>query len=851
MFCLKTSHSQTKSNFWSNDIIQIYKEKNDYQTKVLGTQNGLPSSEITCLTQDSKGFLWVGTSSGVSRFDGSQFKNFLKAGNHLTGKTYSIKADSLRNVLWIACDAGLCYFKNDKLFLVKFYEKNVSAYDIYFDKHSYMWVATGKGPVLFTPKIINNILSDSVVSITPLLLPQWANYDQPVKHAYKITSSINGNLYISGKGSLFLYGNETLERIWSSSPDENNNKDKVVSLVPGNGDSVFFATTYEGLYSVVKNKITKLVNDNNLAASLTEYKGQLYYFTTGGIYKFHSESNHLEKISEVPENNLWASCILVDNENNLWLGMRNNLLYQKPRIFHTYTIETNHKYPEFYSVIQLKNKKLLFGSNKGRIYIKEGSVLKSYFHSNSRAAIPSEIESLYEDSRGWLWIGSGRHGISVIKNDKLIHLTKHVGSDRNSNYFFYEDSNQNIYTGGNKVFSKIKYDALTDKLLFKDFFFNVADDNVETFKNCIDGPDGALWIAGQGGIFKYKNDTMKRFKLNELNNPNFTDIKKTASGKVWMSTKGDGIWQCFFDKNNLLTVHKIITENDGLQTNIYASLAIDNENNVWSAGYGGITSIKENGSNFIISNFTSNDGFISSNYHSIRLFHAYDNTVWVTTSAGLTSFYAGHFKINKKLSLNFTDILLLDTALNISSVSKTGFHSGIELPHFTNGIEFHYKAVCLSDPVRIKYSYRMLGLKDTAWINWVDKEIAIYQNLSPGEYTFQVKALLNNSIESNVIAVSFVIKKPFWLSWWFISLTALITLIIVYFIIKKWKKNIHSKNEERIKTQQLISDALQYRLEVEQVTNYFANSISSSETEEDLLWDVVKQCISQWCNQGL
>jgi ligand-binding sensor domain-containing protein len=843
--CIEALRTQPINYFWSNDVIHLSKEKGNYQTKIFGTQNGLPSSEITCLAQDSKGFLWVGTSAGLSRFDGNQFKSFLKAGNYFTGKNYSIKEDILRNVLWIACDAGLCYLKNDKLFFVKFHENDVTTYDIYLDKHSNMWVATGKGPAFFTPKIISNILSDSVISLAPLILPQWNDFDQSTKHAYKITCSNKGNLYFSGRGSLYLFSNKKLERIWRSSRNENNNED-VVGLLPGKGDTVFFATTYEGLFGVVKNTIYKIVNDNDVAASLTDQEGQLYYFTAGGIYKFYSKGNHLKKISEVPENvNLWPSCVLVDNENNLWIGMGNNLLYQKPRIFYTYNNGTNDITPELYSACQLKNTDLLFGSNRGKIYIKDGSFLKNYLSANGRAVSLSEIKAMYEDGRGWLWMGSVYQGISILKNNRIIHLAQADGLSSNSNYFFYEDSNYNIYTGGDGGFSKINYDPVTDKFLFKNFFFNVAGENVETFKSCIGGPDGALWLVGQEGIFHFKNDTLTRYEINGLINLSASDIKKDASGKVWITTKGDGIWQCFFDEKNLLKVNKILTEKDGLQSNIYLSLAIDSKNNVWAAGYGGITSIKGNSQNFKILNYSAGDGFLSSNYQSVRLLHAADDTVWVVTSAGLTSFYAGDFKMDKKLLLNFTDIFLLDTAYKISSVSKNGFYSGIALPYYSDGIEFQYKAVCLSDPQRIRYSYRMLGLKDTAWLDWVDKEIAIYQNLSPGKYTFQVKALLNNSIESNVITVSFIIKKPFWLLWWFISLTALIIVIIFYLIIKKWKKNIHTKNEERIKTQQLISDTLQYRLEVEQVTNYFANSISASETEDDLLWDVARQCISQ------
>ena len=59
------------------------------------------------------------------------------------------------------------------------------------------------------------------------------------------------------------------------------------------------------------------------------------------------------------------------------------------------------------------------------------------------------------------------------------------------------------------------------------------------------------------------------------------------------------------------------------------------------------------------------------------------------------------------------------------------------------------------------------------------------------------------------------------------------------------EKNIRVKHEEKNKTQELISENLQYQLEVEQVTNYFTTSMSTRETVDDLLWDVARQCISK------
>jgi len=843
--CFATLHGQQMNYLKNNSEIQLIREKDNYETKILSTRNGLCASEITCLIQSSKGFLWIGTSAGLSRYDGRGFKNFLKAGSYTAGRIYSIKEDTARKVLWVACNAGLCYLKNEKLSIVKSYQPGIMVYDIYLAAKGGMWVGTSAGPVFLSSNTINAVLENSVIDFSAFLLPQWKNIKSSGSEVCRITGNRSGDLYFACKRYLFLYTQKTLEPIWIADHKQNNDDD-AMELIHGNGDTIFFAPAYGGLYKIVKNKIDKIVNGQPIAGALAMHHQQLYYMAGKSIYKFYGRADYSTKIDELPTDIGQApSCLLVDDENNLWIGTHENLLYRKPRVFYTYHRKDNSANTKLYSVFQLKNHQLLLGAGDGRIYSKHGSSFKNYLPGNLRTLLLTEITAIYQDSRGWLWLGSDGQGISILKNKESVHFTNADGLSDSSNYFFYEDAGQNIYTGGNDGFSKIVYDSLAGKFFLKKFFFKTAGKEMETFRNCIGGPDGSLWFIGEEGVLHFKDDKLTKYEADGMNRLDATDIKPDQSGNVWIATKGDGLWQCFFDDNNLLRVKRTLSEKNGMQSDIYLSLAVDNQNTIWVAGYRGITSVKQREAGFSIDNYTSDDGFLSSSYGLVRLFHDNNDTIWVVTSAELTSFHAGKADITRKLSLSVTNIFLLGNPHKGASVLKNGFQPGIKLPYDLNGVEFQYKAVCLSDARRIRYSYRMLGLKDTAWLDWIDKEIAIYQNLPPGKYSFQVKALLNNNVPSNLVTLSFVINSPFWSSWWFILISACLFLTIIYLAVKKWKKEVQYKNEEKIKTQKLISEHLQYRLEVEEVTNYFNQLMSAKETEDELLWDVARQCISK------
>ena len=657
----------------------------------------------------------------------------------------------------------------------------------------------------------------------------------------KITQSENGKAFFASRGVVYSYEAGDLRKIWDSKNQKNNN-DNIVGFVPLSGDSVLFATVLSAMYLVNQDEVKPFFNDSYVTGDILQRNGQVYYFTSAGIYIFQRHAASWKKISEIPEHlNLWISCLLVDNESNIWIGLHDNLLYQKPKIFFQYHNQPGAEEPELYSVLPIDNSKFLFGSNRGKVYSRNGNLLKNIF-GNGQVVSRAEIKSIYKDSRGWMWLGTGYQGLVLIKNSDTVHLTKKDGLGSNSNYFIHEDKDGNIYTGGDGGFSRITIDPSSGGYSIKSFYYLDPGDNLETFQDCVEASDGSLWLGGQKGIFQLKNDSLTRYALGGEMNLNISDIKKDKRGNVWLTTRGDGIWQCIFDKNNQLQLQKKLSVKDGLQNGIYLTLTTDGEDNIWAGGYSGITSIKKIRDDFSITNYTAADGFLSKNYQSLKLFCDKNDTIWALASSGLTTFYSGNIHLNRNLILSLNNVSLIDTAASISSYIK---NDGVELPSSLGDIEFRFQGICLSAPQKIVYSYRLLGLRDTSWLEGADKEIAIYRNLSPGNYIFQVKAEIDLQTTAGPVSYAFTILKPFWLNWWFLIGSAIIIISLAYFAQRRLRKNIQHKHDKKIKTEKLISENLQYQLEVEQVTNYFTTSMSTRETVDELLWDVARQCISK------
>lgn len=117
------------------------------------------------------------------------------------------------------------------------------------------------------------------------------------------------------------------------------------------------------------------------------------------------------------------------------------------------------------------------------------------------------------------------------------------------------------------------------------------------------------------------------------------------------------------------------------------------------------------------------------------------------------------------------------------------------------------------------------------------------QNLA-NNHTLTIGAWEVNLYSLNSFSFTFLfyLQQAFWFSWWFLIICACTLFFIIFLLLKTWKQVTHN---EKLRTQELISENLKYQLEIEQVTNYFSRTMNDHKTVDDLLWDIAKNCISK------
>lgn len=713
-------------------------------------------------------------------YDGYSFRNHPYSNkNELIGRVNVLKQDA-ENRLWIGSGAGLFCYVNDEIIKISATTSLPQGVnDIFPEENGNLWLATENGPVKLEAEKIDFQGTRKTI-LTNHILSQWNSITGIIekRRVTHISIAPDHTVYISQYHNLFRLSSNQLKLIYSTSGI----RDEIYSLFPVSRSKIYF--------DAVSSEINRI--ENGVATTIpfkefyqpgtdTHLPGSWYVGTRGAFY-FHPQTGIVSRFIRISDQYaIWPSAILEDN-NFLWVATHDGLIKLKPTVFTNHSVPAAAPYMDFYSVNELKNRTLLFGTNAGRIYSRRDSSF-TLFKDN---LVPgAEIKDIYEDANGWLWIASGYQGLALIRNGKAFRFTVENGLHDNSLHQFLRTTDNRLYVFGDEGLSEILVDK-DGSVLFKPYHFQPNISKYAKFFSGIEGPDGTIWAGGEEGMINLRNDSLHRFALNGKQ-LSINYIIKDKLGNVWLAAAGEGILQCSFNSNNEPEIINQFTEKDGLNTANYLSLLADAEDNIWAGSSKGISLIGKNGKYAgRMLNFDEPDGFIKAGYSYIRLRQASDKRIWAVTVFGIASFQPdqlGGTETPPVIYISGIRQMEKNAALTDDVYARIPIKK--EFTHRDNSFNFNFAALDYANQDNIRYYYKLEGL-DTTWRASGNQRSVSFQNLLPGSYTFHVKALNSKGIWSKNDAVfAFRIIPPFWKTWWFVSLVAVTTVALLAFAINR------------------------------------------------------------------
>jgi ligand-binding sensor domain-containing protein len=702
-------------------------------------EDGLPNSDVYQVKQDTKGYMWFATGTGVSRFNGYEFENF-SVNNGLPDNTvFDIFEDHTGRIWFVPLSCKLSYYYQGKIYPFKYNDalqkqlKNPVKLSFYVDHHNTIFLSVA-GDGLYKIDSNGKIIHSENSTIDYEIYEPEPNhfiYSSSLCYTGKIkfnTNSFKAVINTQETSPRTLLSARTLKtkdqkilvacknKLYIFSRPENYRikifPDNIIWLYEDRDENIWIGT-YRGVFYLEKNHFEKhktYLHNISVNSVTQDLEGGFWFATEGnGVFYTPSEKvliyDHVTRFIDSK-----ISC-LATNGTTIYAGAKNGFIYAINKdhinIYNTNKDQTNYINCLYYD--HFKDRLIILGSSSGG-FIKKNKFSFSY-------ALGSFLRLIIDEQQNY-WIVN-MMGMSKKINDRNVWNVK---------------KRQRLITRVNAIV-KINPDE--------------------------------LYLGTVDGLWKY-NDRTEIFTHQKNIDPLFStrilDLEYTADHLLIIATKGKGL--VLYDHKN---VCQITTEKGLCGNNVY-NLWIDGTN-IWVAtdkGLNKLTIHKNNIFNYDIKNYNNNGGLLSGEINDVLKLN---DQVWVATNKGLSVFK------EKDIPASSTELPVYFLKLFIND-SVTDLQKKYILDHSQNRINISFAGIGYKNAKKHTYRYKMEGL-DTGWTYTRTREVQ-FTTLPPGHYTFIVAVQNVNGTWSNQTGqLEFVITPPLWQRWWFILLaSAFITLMI-------------------------------------------------------------------------
>lgn len=504
-------------------------------------------------------------------------------------------------------------------------------------------------------------------------------------------------------------------------------------------------------------------------------------------------------------NEPYVSRIFIDNDNILWVGTYSN------------------------------------GINKADLNAKP---FHYFYHDpqKTNSVADNSIGAFCEDLNGNLWIGTRFKGISILRNDHTFeHYEQkepgHGNLTNNKIRVLFCGSNGNMWIGAKSGLDEFdpkthRFIQHTEGGLNNSGVYGIAESSpgqiwFATWKGiygydisrkaiymadstslgthrlkaiCVDHKN-QLWVGTEGagvGVFAInKSGTLRlvaRFRHNEAQPGSITDDRITSvfedsTGNIWLGTS-DGLNKYESESSGF---HHLYASQNGLSDNTIAAITEDDAGCIWVSHKRGISQV--NKTNYQVHNYSLIDGLQSNEFSDGAVLKSrFNKMLYFGGSNGYNAFHPDSIKFEKtwpEVVLTELQILNKPVAINAEVNGQILLHKPlyltdkIDLNYRDKSIAIEFAGLHYANPSGNRYAYMLEGF-DKDWV-YVDasRRLAVYSNLSPGNYTFKVKAANSDGIWNPKPQLLHIhVSAAPWLSWWAYLLYSILifSLLAIFYI---------------------------------------------------------------------
>ncbi|HVM88582.1 MAG TPA: histidine kinase [Puia sp.] len=754
-------------------------------------KDGLAGSTVYSMVQDKDGFMWFATETGLSRFDGTHFRNFYTSDGLPDNEIINLFVDSKNRVWIVPFKNSICYYWKGKIYnqendsVLKQLQFNEVIIALFEDSFNNIFIADRRHVYLISKEQKISFIKSANNRAFSLIKAGIDN-----KKKIKILLTYNGD-------AVYKYAEIKQNRLFSNinaKPikfgSEIDNDIATIAILP-KLDVYKIDTLFHFIYPDNDSSMTfrfppGFINLSSIDDTLITLN------TYNGTYLFNLNQ---KKITDSFLTKNIINSVAKDNEGNLWFSSFGKGIMRLSSGRFIDFLSTPKKQAVF-SI--LKSGSEIYAGSDGfiitRIDIKTKRIIeKKIFNGFTRG----RITALTEKNNNI--IAGTDIGLFALSPDDL--SLRYNNFKTSSIKSISDESEKSILiscVGGAYIISSEKA--------------NIEDKVFGDRATCAYSQHKDFYIGTLNGL--YSIDSLK--KMNYLGN-SFQAFKnrinaissKSPDAIIWVATNGGGV-VAYKGKKAILN----ITEKDGLTSNICRTIFISN-NSIWVGTDKGLNEILLSPNGYKITSFTSSDGLVSDIINAV---YVDSNDVYVGTPEGLS--YFDENQISKKSICK-----LIMTEIDASGHQLPFDTTDFTLSHKSNNIEFHFVGISFKSAGKISYHYRLIGF-DTSWKTTNLTQVS-YTSLPSGDYKFQLIATNKFGLQSNPIKIPFTISKTLWEKTWFRIILVVVSAFILWFTINNRISAIRKKENEKSETIKRMSELEQMALKSQMNPHFIFNCLNS------------------------
>ena len=720
-----------------------------YNFAYYGSKEGLPQVDVLSLYQDHKGYIWIGTYSGVVRYDARNTFLYSTANGLANNSVFDIAQDSA-GIFYFATPNGISVLENDSLYTI--FSGNTFNF-IFVDRNNNKWFYGEKNCALLTSngkqvdieelfggkfRQIYSITQHPDASSAYLATDKGLFYITEKYESTEInTSSEIHHLYVDKDSFLWVVEENQLYRVPLSEVHNGLEfsqnylypylKQRVKKITQAVDGSIWGITNGYAFQIESFDCPPEIFNRANGLAGYTvyslmcDYENNTWIGLSGGAQRFGDQS--LRRIAPA-ELDGYVMTIFEDKKGRIWFATDNHVCYISDNQIVRFSERLFPDLSEYTSIYatMLKNGNILIICPVGLSVVDVNTLSPVYTRRFEKRDRIDYIECVFVSSKDEIFISDSYNSVLNYMRDYRSPLQK-FNSDETSGVFMFTEFKGQVMASNDAGICVFNGDSFEQIL------------KIDCAAWCLYVSGDSLWVGTEDGLGLFRSDSLHyvvEYAVNSI-------ARGRDADHLWLGTN-DGLFHVNIHNSELETE---ITAKTGLPHNEITIGAL----------------------------MTDRNGLL-----------------WIGTFQGMAVF--DYDRMQKYYTAPRNNLVIKQNGVKVYNIDSDA------LPAYNHILQFEMAALSFVYEADNIFEYALKGSARHNNFTMSKDPTVRYDNLPPGNYTFMFRSKGFSDIWSDFTSVSFVVSKPFWMQWWFYAVGLLALFLLIRFLLKWRVKLLEEKNKQ-------------------------------------------------------